>query len=522
MSCNPEQQEPLLLAIDNGTQSVRALLFDLKGNIVGQSKIELEPYFSHHPGWAEQDAEYYWQSLSQACRQLWRTSGIDKGRVKGVSLTTQRGTYVCVDGFGRALRPAITWLDQRLADNSEPMKGFWRPLFKVIGFTKTIEYFRSRCYSRWLIQNEPDIWAKTEKYLLLSGWHTLKLTGHYRDSVGCQVGYIPLNYKKQRWAALWDWKWQASELQPHQLPELVKPGDILGSITSAAAEITGIPEGLPLIASAADKACEVLGSGANDPHTASLSYGTTATVNTVNYRYIEPLFLIPSFPSAIPDAWNAEFMIYRGYWMVSWFKQQFGHPEVHHAESQGIMAEELFDDLINAAPAGSMGLMLQPYWSPGLKTLEAKGGIIGFGDVHTRAHIYRSIVEGLAYALREGKENLERRSGKKINRLVVSGGGSQSDGAMQLTADIFNMPVERPHTYETSGLGAVINAAVGLGLYPDYKTAVSHMTRSARVFQPDPDNARLYDRLYKEVYRKMYKRLQPLYRKIGEITGYPG
>ncbi|UUZ53606.1 hypothetical protein LP419_33585 [Massilia sp. H-1] len=118
-----------------------------------------------------------------------------------------------------------------------------------------------------------------------------------------------------------------------------------------------------------------------------------------------------------------------------------------------------------------MGLMLQPYWTPGIKVPgpEAKGAIIGFGDVHTRAHVYRAILEGLAYALREGKERIEKRSGVAITELRVSGGGSQSDAAMQLTADIFGLPTARPHIYETSGLGAAIDAAVGLGLYPDFQ-----------------------------------------------------
>jgi sugar (pentulose or hexulose) kinase len=170
-----------------------------------------------------------------------------------------------------------------------------------------------------------------------------------------------------------------------------------------------------------------------------------------------------------------------------------------------------------------MGLMLQPYWTPGIKVPgpEAKGAIIGFGDVHTRAHMYRAILEGLAYALREGKERIEKRSGVPITELRISGGGSQSDAAMQLTADIFGLPTARPHVYETSGLGAAIDAAVGLGWYPDFASAIAGMTRIGRVFEPDANNHRVYDRLYQRVYRKMYGRLQPMYQEIAEITGYP-
>ncbi|MCY1355487.1 L-xylulose/3-keto-L-gulonate kinase [compost metagenome] len=196
---------------------------------------------------------------------------------------------------------------------------------------------------------------------------------------------------------------------------------------------------------------------------------------------------------------------------------------MQRAQELGIEPEALFDELVNGVPPGSMGLMLQPYWSPGIREpgLEAKGSIIGFGDVHTRAHLYRAILEGLAYALRQGKERIEQRSKTPITRLRVSGGGSQSDAAMQLTADIFGLPAERPHIYETSGLGAAIACAVGLGLHTDFPSAIAAMTRVGQVFQPDPQAQRTYERLYREVYQRMYKQLKPLYQSIREITGYP-
>ncbi len=158
--------------------------------------------------------------------------------------------------------------------------------------------------------------------------------------------------------------------------------------------------------------------------------------------------------------------------MINWFKKEFGYREVEIAKKTGKQPEQLFDEMINDIPPGSMGLTVQPYWSPGTKVpgLEAKGAIIGFGDVHTRAHIYRAILEGLAYALKEGMIRTEKTTKVKIEKIRVSGGGSQSENAMQLTADIFNMPAEKPHTYETSALGAAINAAVGMKYYQNYLT----------------------------------------------------
>ena len=147
--------------------------------------------------------------------------------------------------------------------------------------------------------------------------------------------------------------------------------------------------------------------------------------------------------------------------------------------------------------------------------------MIGFGDVHTRAHLYRAILEGLAYALREGRERIERKTGIAVTSLRVSGGGSQSDAAMQITADLFNLPTARPHTHETSGLGAAIDCAVGLGLHRDFAAAVSAMTRIGRVFEPDRRHVATYDALYHRVYQRMYAQLAPLYAEIRAITGYP-
>ncbi|WP_336368251.1 FGGY-family carbohydrate kinase [Marinobacter sp. C2H3] len=515
---------PLILAIDNGTQSVRALLFDAQGNLVGKGKQEIEPYFSTQPGWAEQRPEYFWDNLRLACQQLWASTDARPDQVAGVTVTTQRGTVINLDEHGQPLRPAIIWLDQRHATVDGPLPGPWGWLFKVAGLQDTVHRFRENAQANWIAGHQPDIWARTHKFLLLSGYLNYRLTGQFRDSTASQVGYLPFDYRRHRWAGPRDFKWQALAVHRDMLPELVRPGDVVGHLTPEAMDHLGLPHPLPVLAAASDKACEILGSGGLTPDIGCLSYGTTATINTTSPRYVEPVRLMPPYPSAIPGFYATEVMIYRGFWMVSWFKREFGLREQSLARERGIEPEALFDELVRSVPPGSMGLMLQPYWSPGVRQPgpEAKGAMIGFGDVHTRAHMYRAILEGLAYALREGKERIERRSGVAITRLRVAGGGSQSDAALQLTADIFGLPAERPHTYETSGLGAAIDAAVGLGLHPDFASATRAMTRVRDRFEPDPAAHALYDRLYSEVYLQMYRRLQPLYRNIRRITGYPG
>ena len=504
-------------------QSVRALVFDAQGNLLAKSRAPIEPYFSTAPGLAEQDPQVFWKAVCQACQELWQSTPAIKERVAGVSLTTQRSTLINVDHLGRPLRPAIVWLDQRRTPGLKPIGGLWGLLFLLTGMSETAAYLQAEAEANWLRTFQPEIWENTHKYLFLSGYLTFLLTGKFIDSIGCQVGYIPFDYKNMQWAARWDWKWQAVPMKESILPDLAAPAKILGEITPEASTATGIPAGLPLIAAAADKACEVIGAGCLEPNIACLSYGTTATLNTTHRKYVEVIPLIPPYPSAVPGAYSLETQIYRGYWMVSWFKREFAQDETRMAADLGVETEELFDDLVNSVPAGSDGLILQPYWSPGLKIPgpEAKGAIIGFGDVHTRAHMYRSILEGLAYALREGAERTVRRSGVKINEIRVAGGGSQSQAAMQLTADIFGLPASRPHVYEASGLGAAIDAAVGLGLHPNFEKAISAMTRTSVTFDPISKNQHIYNELYQKVYSKMYPALKPLYEQIRGITGYP-
>ena len=512
-----------ILSIDMGTQSARALLFDLKGNLITGARVPIEAYFSSQPGWAEQHAEYFWTAICQACQKLWSTTTLPRAAVGGVALTTQRSTVVNVDAQGKALRPAIVWLDQRRTDGLKPVGGLWGIGFSLAGMTETVAYLQSQAEGNWIQKHEPDVWKRTHKYLLLSGYLTYRLTGRFADSIGCQVGYMPFDYKAMRWASPRDWKWQALPMAAALLPDLVPSAGLLGEVTPQAAENTGIPAGTPVIAAAADKACEVLGCGCLEPDKGCLSYGSAATINTTHRKYVEVIPLLPPYPAAVPNRYSLEVQIYRGYWMVSWFRDEFAHREREIASKRGVEPEELFDDLVDQVPPGSMGLMLQPYWSPGLKVPgpEAKGAIIGFGDIHTRAHVYRAILEGLAYALREGKERTEKRSGVAVTELRVAGGGSRSGAAMQLTADIFGLPTARPHVSEASGLGAAIDTAVGIGLHEGFERAVSEMTRVGEVFEPDPQTREIYDGLYAEVYRRMYRQLRPLYERIRHITGYP-
>ena len=508
------------LSIDNGTQSVRAMVFDGQGQLIAKSKIEIEPYFSNQKGWAEQNAEYFWNSLCQACLELWPKLSISKELIAAVSVTTQRATIVPMGIDNQPLRPAISWLDQRQVQTKPKLGKLESVIMGIIGAKPLVDLMHAEAEANWIQQNEPEIWKQVHKFLLLSGYHNYKLTGNYKDAVASTVGFIPFDYKIQDWADQKDWKWRAMPIRSEMLPEVLPAGSVLGEITETAAEQTGIPKGLPLIACGSDKACEVLGTGCIDNETGSLSYGSLATLNITSDKYLEAIPFYPAYPGVIPNTFNIEMMIQRGYWMVSWFKKEFGLQEEQLAKEKNLQPETLFDELLAKVPPGSDGLMLQPYWSPSNGDgPETRGAIIGFNEDHTRAHLYRAMIEGITYALRESKELLEKRTKKSISRLVVSGGGSQSDEVMQITADIFGMTVFRPHTFETSSLGAAIASAVGIGLYQDFTYAVEKMTHAGDRFDPIDTNKEIYNDLYHKVYKKMYGNLKPSYEAIKSVLG---
>ncbi|MDR3669955.1 MAG: FGGY-family carbohydrate kinase [Holophaga sp.] len=510
-----------LLALDCGTQSLRAMLFAADGTLLHKVKIEYEPYQRSRPGWAEQDAELWWRSLCQAIRMLRAQAGAAFARIRGVGLTTQRATLVFVDGAGNPLRPALTWLDTRRARADYRPGWIRRMVLRAAGALEAVQTAQKEGKANWVRQNQPEIWAATHKILQVSGFLNHRLTGRFQDSVANQVGHIPFNYKKMRWCMAGELPALLFPMEPAKLPGLVPAGALLGGISAAASAATGLPEGLPVIACASDKGTETIGVGCVGESMASLSLGTTATVQTTSARYFEPIAFMPPYPAAMAGHYNPEVEIFRGYWMISWFKRELAPQDVKEALDQGVPPEVLLDRYLRAVPAGSMGLLTLPHWGPSLQHPGTKGAMVGFGDVHTRGHLYRSVLEGLAFGLREGLERIEKAGKRRITRIGLSGGATQSREICQLTADIFGRELSAGETFETAGLGTAVITAVGVGLYRTIPEAAAAMVRVGRIYAPRPRQAALYDKLYRRVYRELHGRLQPLYREIRSIVNYP-
>ena len=513
-------KEPLVLTFDFGTQSVSAALINKKGDIeaIVKKQYSPAPYFSKEKGFAEQRPDFYYEHLIEAVKELTKNNADKLDRIIGSTIACFRDSSVQLDQDNKPVRDCILWLDQRMAKASEKIPALYSFLFKVVGMDETIKLNRSRTVAHWIKENEPDVWSKTKKYVNISTYLTYKITGQLVDSCANLTGHYPINFKARKWDGDKALKGCIFGIPDRMLFPLKQPGEELGIISDEFAELTDLPKGIKLIASGSDKACETIGLGALSNEIAAISFGTASTIEVSNRKYYEPEPFLPAYPSAVPNWYNMEVQVYRGFWMLTWFTKNFAADVINEAKIQQMAVEEMLNKNLEKIPPGSDGLVLQPYWGPGLRRPLAKGGIIGFSDIHTREHFYRSIIEGIGYALKEGLESIEGSQKHKVKELMISGGGSQSDAICQITADIFGLPVSRVQTPETTSLGAAIATFVALGEFKDVETAIKEMSHKTITFSPNEVASQQYERLYEDVYLEMYPRLKGIYKKLNKFT----
>ncbi len=511
--------EPVILTFDIGTQSLRGMLVSKQGAVLALEQHFYESaYISLHPGWAEQKPNFYYNTLAKVSQTLKEKNREIYKNIIGVTVTSIRDTVLCLDENKKPLRNIILWLDKREIKKASEKVPLWLQfVLKCAKMTETFERQLRMAPYNWIIENEKELWEKTDKYVMLPTYLNYLLTGNLKDSVANMVGYIPMDYKKRRWVEGFGIMKFIANIERKKLIDLCEAGDIIGYITDSCARKTGIPKGLPLIATGSDKSCETLGVSVRQPHQVAVSFGTAVTIQTCTKKYFSPAPFAPSYPSVLKDFYNAEIQIYRGYWMLSWFKNELAQKEHLEAMVMGTSIEAMLSKKLFSIPAGCNGLMLQPYWGSGVLTPNAKGAIIGFSDIHTRMHIYKAIVEGIGFAMYEAMLTLQKRSKNKLTEIYVSGGGSQSDEICQMMANLSGVKVLKMQTHEACGIGASIIAFVALNEFKNYDDAIENMCHISKVFKPDLKELKVYTKLFNEVYLEMFNKLEPLYKKITPI-----
>lgn len=513
-----EKKERIVLTYDVGTQSARAHLINSKGDILITKQVTYEPaYVSPELGWAEQDPDMYYDCMCRCSKAVKEEMPELFEQVEAVTIATIRDTSVCVDKDGKPLRPAIVWLDKRQAKGHPTITGIMKPALKLMKLEDffDLQYKKSQC--NWIREEQPEIWEKTHKFLMLSGYLTFKLTGEFVDAPASLVGHIPFDNKTRTWKGPKDVVRPIFDIPVEKLPDVVETGTAFGTISAKVAEETGLKEGLPVYPSGADKACEVIGMGCLKKEQVALSFGTMATLDFNSADYYELTKNMAPYPSVVPGQFAPEFELYRGYWLVSWFHKEFAELEKTAAKTSGKSAHELLNEKLAQIPPGCDGLMFQPYFTPSMNMPYAKGGFVGMADHHGRIHMYRAVIEGINYSLMEGIKLAENAGNFKVAEIRLGGGGSRSSEICQITANMFGIPVVRVHTHEVTGIGSAMAAFVALGEYKDFDEAVAGMVHERDRFEPDAKEHALYKDLYEHVWKEIFGKLAPLYGKTEEI-----
>ena len=507
------------LALDYGTQSVRAIVYDRAGKALYHSQLQVEPFKKGGKGAAEQSAEYCYLKLVEVVRRLLTNNDIEPTSISSLALTTQRASCVLLGEQHQPISPVYMWSDTRLAAERElsTMSWYFRLAFQAVGMSKRIVFLRKAAKVNYLKQHLPHLLEQADKVALFSGFLNKKISGVLVDSVASQVAYLPFDYKKLTWASSFSWRWQALACTRHQMVDLIPAAQLIGNVCQTFSTDTGLDLNTKVFTAGGDKNCEMFASGSGEQGVANISLGSAACISIGLESYQESYRYMPSFPSLVEGHHINEIQLERGFWLLTWLINEFGAEDKEKARQNGISVEDYICRTIEKIEPGSEGLLLSPTWSQGVifPGPEAKGSIIGFTPKHTRYHLYRAAIEGILFTLKAALHRLEKKHDYPVSVIRITGGGSQSPQVLQMTADIFNRPVETIDANEASALGAAMCCAVGDKVYLNLMAARNKMVRVKTRVQPSKENSKIYQNLY-SAHNKIYSRLKPIFNELVE------
>jgi len=503
---------PLVIGVDASTTAVKVIAWDLAGNAVAQARHELALSMPR-AGWHEQDARDWWTALVAGLREV--TGQVDVRRLAGLSIAHQRETFVPLDAEGTPLRPALLWLDERCSDllpELEPRLG-WEAYHALTGRPLSANLAAGKLI--WLARHEPEVFAAARWYADVQGYLVQRLTGNLATGWGSADPLGLFDIQAQQWAAP---VLAATGITAAQLPALHPPAAVLGRLTPEAAGLTDLPAGLPVICGLGDGQAAGLAARVTGPGTAYLNLGTAVVSGTYAAAYTADRAFRTTC-GGIPGTFILETVLLGGTYTVDWFLEAFAQPAP--GEADGDVLARLEAEAAGLGP-GAGGLVLVPYWNGALNPYwdaSASGIVAGWRGIHRPHHLYRAILEGIAFEQRLHAEGVEAATGQPVAEYVVMGGGSRSSLWRQILADVTGKPIRRCAAPEASALGAGILAAAGAGLFADVSAAamaMAHLEPSAA--QPDPHRAAHYTQLYEEVYRPLYPALQGPLARLHALT----
>ena len=494
-----------LLGIDLGTSSVRATVMDEKGCILGIAQKEYQ-YDIPEPGWAEQDPEVWWEATVSAIREV--ISTIDVSRLVGVGFSGQMHALLPLGKNGIPLRNSIIWCDKR---SQKQVDEIYRNLGK--------NAIARICHSPvgtgfllpsllWMKEQEPQVFREVRCFVLPKDYIRFKLTGIAATDVSDAAGTLLFDVTKGVWSSE---ILEAFSISPSILPKVGIPQEKAGYVTKQASKETHLPAGIPCVYGGADQVMQAIGNGIVRPGEVSVTIGTGGQLLSIlDAPLIDKTYSSHCFNFVGRDSWYFLGASLNGGYTLKWIRKILGDAESYPE----------IDRIAEKVPAGSGRLLFLPYLN-GERTpymdSNASGIFIGLQNYHTRAHIYRAVMEGITFAMKDCMHVLMDNLTTPVKYVVSSGGASTSQFWLQMEADVFGLPVYVSAMREQASVGAAITAGVGVGLFDSFQNACKEITHwKPEPIQPCADSVEKYKNFY-ALYRELYQKNKAIMHRLAEM-----
>ena len=503
-----------MLGIDVGTTGTRAVVVRPDGHVMGATTADHQPMRMPKPGWAEQDPEDWWQATILAVRGALKQARLQGGDIAAIGLSGQMHGVVCLDKANVVLRPALLWCDQRSQVQCD-----W--ITSKVGADRVIKLVSNPALTGfsapkllWVRDNEPATYERMAHFLLPKDYVRFRLTGEFATDVSDASGTLLFDVTHRRWSKELI---EAVNIDPKVLPRAFESPEVTGQLTAETALLTGLKAGTPVVGGGGDQAASAVGNGIVLAGLTSATVGTSGVIFAyTDAPKLDPRGRIHTFCHAVPGKWHVMGVTQGAGLSLRWFREQLGASEAWYARETG---EDVYNLIIREAekvPAGSNGLLFLPYLmgerTPHLDA-QARGMWFGLTAAHTRAHLIRSILEGVAFSLRDSLEIFKELE-IPVEQIRASGGGSRSFFWRQIQADIYGKEVVTLRESEGSAFGAALLAGVGGGIYSSVEESTHAALQVRECLSPIEQNVRLYDRQY-EVYRQLYPAVKGLVHQLA-------
>jgi xylulokinase len=505
----------LVIGLDVGTSGTKAVAINESGAVVAKALVEY-PLYSPKPNWAEQDPEDWKRGTIEALSRLANAPGVNAADVKGIGLTGQMHGSVFLDAFNNVLRPAILWCDQRTADQCDEITS-------MVGAEKLIEMTCNPALTGftapkilWLRENEPETYEKVRKVLLPKDYIRFTLTGEFATDVADASGTLLFDVKNRAWHGE---LMSLLDIPRDFMPRAFEGPEVTGALSADAAARTGLPAGIPVVAGGGDQAAGGIGCGIVRGGVISSTVGTSGVVFAFSDKVsMDPLGRVHTFCHSVPGKWHVMGVMLSAGGSLRWFRDAFCQNEKAVAAETGADPYEYITEAASKISIGAEGLTFLPYLT-GERTPHkdpfAKGAFIGLSLRHTRAHMARAVLEGVAFGMRDSLEII-RGMGVPISEVRASGGGARSAVWREIQADVNKAPLVLINVDEGPAYGAALLATVATGLFGSVEEACDATIRVVDSCVPDLERAKRYDAWFAE-YQEGYRALAPGFRRVASL-----